>query len=191
MQRIGILGGSFNPAHEGHIYISKHAIKSLNLHQIWWLVAKQNPYKPLKDIYPFDFRVNYAKELVKKYPKIRVSKLELKVKATETIFIIKYILNRYQNTRFFWIMGADNLEHFHKWRGSKLISKKLPIVIFDRSQYFLKNRNYPFINYMRDYRLHNPYFLQKKYLATSWSYIKIARKNISATEIRKQFPRDF
>jgi len=130
--KIGLLGGSFNPAHEGHIYISKTALKLLGLNEIWWLITPQNPLKPT--VKPLEKRLKYAKNLVKNN-KIRIEAIEKRYKSNYTFHTLQNIIKQYSGTKFIWLMGADNLYEINKWYNWKNIFKIMPIAVFDRGYY--------------------------------------------------------
>lgn len=164
--KVGLLGGSFNPPHQGHIYISNLAIKKLGLNQVWWIPTAQNPFKD-KSIYEsYENRLKKCQLLTKQSPKIHVKKFD----EIYTNILITELRSRYKNIEFFWLMGADNLEKFHQWEGFKKLIHQVPLIIFSR-----KN------------------FLKKIKKTVSWKFISTSKykifhtKNfdISSSEIRK------
>jgi nicotinate-nucleotide adenylyltransferase len=128
---IGLLGGSFNPAHEGHLYVSREALKRLGLDQVWWLVSPQNPLKPRAGMAPFEDRLAYARALVDD-PRIRVSDLEARLDVTYTADTLAR-LARLPGQRFIWLIGADNLAQLPLWRHWRRIFALAPIAVFDRA----------------------------------------------------------
>ncbi|MFP4125463.1 MAG: nicotinate-nucleotide adenylyltransferase [Alphaproteobacteria bacterium] len=132
--RVGLLGGSFNPAHGGHRRISIEALKRLELDQIWWLVAPQNPLKPKGDTAPLAKRLERAR-LVAAHPRIRVSDLEARLGTRYTVDTVARIRARFAAMRFVWLMGADNLATLHRWRRWRRLVDMVPIAIFDRDPY--------------------------------------------------------
>ena len=134
--KIGLLGGSFNPAHAGHLHISEIALKKLGLNQVWWLVSPQNP---LKDkIGKFEERLDAAKKLTARNPKIKVLDLENKFGTQYTIDTLKRLKTKFPHYEFVWLMGADNLIQLPKWKRWEEILKLVPIQVFDRAEYFYK-----------------------------------------------------
>ena len=121
-KRIGILGGSFDPAHKGHIKISKEAKKRFNLKNIFWVVTKKNPFKK-KSFYSLSRRITLAKKLSIKNKFIKVIFVENKCKSNRTHKYINYLSKKYINNDFYFIMGADNLINFHKWKIGKKSQK--------------------------------------------------------------------
>ena len=130
---IGLLGGSFNPAHDGHRYISLEAIKRLALAEVWWLVSPQNPLKPRAGMAPFAERMAGA-ERVARHPKIRVSDLEARIGTTFTAETLRR-LTLMPGQRFIWLIGADNLLQLPKWQHWERIFALAPIAVFDRTPY--------------------------------------------------------
>lgn len=128
--KVGLLGGSFNPAHEGHLYISLEVLKKLKLDLIYWLVSPQNPLKSMKA--PLDKRVKQAKQLVAKYPKIKVSDIEKHFENNYTYNTIKTLKKLHPQTEFIWIMGMDNMQQFPKWYKWELIPGLVPICVVER-----------------------------------------------------------
>jgi nicotinate-nucleotide adenylyltransferase len=132
--RVGLLGGSFNPAHGGHRRISLEALKRLELDQVWWLVAPQNPLKPKRDTAPFAARMAKAAE-VAAHPAIRVSDLEARLGTRYTVDTLARLAERFAAVRFVWMMGADNLATLHRWRRWRELVERIPIAVFDRDPY--------------------------------------------------------
>ena len=136
-RRIGILGGSFNPAHQGHREISLAALKYLGLDQVWWLVSPQNPLKDPEGMAPFEDRMAMARK-VSDHPRLRVSDIEARMGSQFTAETLSRMLVRFKDCRFVWLMGADNLAQIHQWRRWQQIFHLLPIAIFDRPTYTYK-----------------------------------------------------
>lgn len=129
--KIGVMGGSFNPAHEGHLAISLHALKKYKFDYIIWLVAKQNPFKTMYKKNIFE-RAEAAKKFIKSHPQIIISTAEQDLQETQTYYVLKYLIKKFTTTKFTWIMGADNISHFKKWDRSNAIRKLCNILVFDR-----------------------------------------------------------
>jgi len=134
-KRVGLLGGSFNPAHSGHFLISQLALKILALDQVWWLVSPQNPIKLARDMAPFSVRFTNATEFAEIEPRILVSDLELHLGTQYTADTLPKIKARFGGIRFVWLMGADNLVQIHRWRQWTQIFKSMPVAVFDRPTY--------------------------------------------------------
>jgi len=129
--RVGLLGGSFNPAHEGHVHISEVALKRLGLDQIWWLVSPQNPLKSSRHMAPLQDRVAQAKKIVRN-PHIKVTDIESKLGTQFTANTLTQLTRRYSSARFIWIMGADNLIQLPKWKNWNTIMNTVPVAVIDR-----------------------------------------------------------
>ena len=185
MKNIGLLGGSFDPPHNGHLYISLEAKKILKLDEIWWLVTPQNPLK-ISEPATYSERVYNCKLITRGKP-IKVYEIEKKINSKYTYQSLKYILNNYKNIKFFWLMGADNLIHFHKWQKWKQIFNNISIVVFKRHGYNNKAlKSIALKTYSQSQIFSNP--INKKYFVElpSWTWIKNREINISSSEIRKQ-----
>jgi nicotinate-nucleotide adenylyltransferase len=132
--RIGLLGGSFNPAHEGHRHISLEALKRLGLDEVWWLVAPQNPLKPVAGMAALSERMAQAKA-VAHHPRIRVLDLESRLGTRYTADTLAALQARFPRTHFVWLMGADNLAQIRHWKDWQAIFARVPIAVFDRPTY--------------------------------------------------------
>lgn len=184
MKKIGLLGGSFDPPHRGHIYISLEAKQLLSLDEIWWIVTPKNPLK-INNPATYEERVKNCKQLTKTYP-INIKEIEKKINSKYSHSTIEYLINHYKNIKFFWLMGADNLVNFHQWQKWRQIFNKISIVIFKRHGYntlALKSiTSKTFFNYqIKSIRLNNN-FVE----LPSWIFLKNKEIRISSTEIRKQ-----
>ncbi|MES2677102.1 MAG: nicotinate (nicotinamide) nucleotide adenylyltransferase [Pseudomonadota bacterium] len=135
--RIGLLGGSFNPPHQGHIHISLEAKKRLGLKQIWWIPAKRNPLKLVVSRKSLVVsRIEDCQEITRKYPQILVKDLEKNIASIYTIDLLKKITKQFPNYQFYWIIGADNILQFHKWKNWREIIKLVPLIVCDRDEFF-------------------------------------------------------
>jgi nicotinate-nucleotide adenylyltransferase len=135
MTRIGLLGGSFNPAHRGHRRISLFAMRALDLDELWWLVSPGNPLKEGKsDMAPFAARFEAAERMAQGSP-IRVSDFEERVGTRYTVDTVRELKRRYPKSRFIWLLGSDTLTNFHKWRDWRRLARELPIAVIRRPGY--------------------------------------------------------
>jgi nicotinate-nucleotide adenylyltransferase len=130
-QTIGLLGGSFNPPHEGHRLISELALRRLRLDGIWWLATPGNPLKPMADLAEMRARIEAARKLTRD-PRIQVTGFEAEIGAGYTFETIAWLKRRAPGVHFVWIMGADNLRQFHLWRHWRAIADLVPILVIDR-----------------------------------------------------------
>ena len=135
VKRIGLLGGSFNPAHAGHRKLSLAAIKTLGLDELWWLVSPANPLKEgAPDMAPLEERLASARKAATT-PRIKVSDFESAVSTRYTVDTLAKLLRRYPQHRFIWLMGADTVAEFHRWKHWRRIAQLVPIAVFPRSGY--------------------------------------------------------
>lgn len=132
--KVGLLGGSFNPAHEGHLELSLSALSTLGLDEMWWLVTPANPLKDTSIYAPFDDRMNSAK-MIAEDPRIKISDFEKKHGLQYTIDTLTALKKHFPGVSFVWTMGADNLRDFHLWRDWRDIAAEMPIAVFDRPGY--------------------------------------------------------
>jgi nicotinate-nucleotide adenylyltransferase len=129
--RIGLLGGSFNPAHKGHLYASRTALRQLNLDYVWWLVTPRNPLKAASDLAPLDERLRGARRQAK-HPRIVVMDIERILRTHYTIDTVRALQRRFPQIRFVWLMGSDNLAQFDHWRDWPQIAARIPIAVIQR-----------------------------------------------------------
>jgi nicotinate-nucleotide adenylyltransferase len=132
--RIGLLGGSFNPAHHGHRHISRIALDRLNLDRVWWLVSPQNPLKPSGGMAALDDRVAHARALARD-PRILVTDIERTLGTRYSVDTVAALKRRFRQVRFVWLMGADNLIQLPQWRDWTRLVRSLPIAVLDRPDY--------------------------------------------------------
>ena len=185
MKRIGLLGGSFDPPHKGHLFISLEAYKLLKLDEVWWIVTPQNPLKILKPA-TYKERIKNCRNISRNYP-IQIKEIEKKIKSNYSYKTINYILCHYKNIKFFWLMGADNLIGFHKWQNWQKIFNNMSIVIFKRHGYNTKalksiaSKKYKYSRILNS----KIKFTDFEHLP-SWTIIENKEVKISSTEIRNQ-----
>ncbi len=177
--RIGLLGGSFNPVHEGHIYIANKALKKLQLDQVWLVPTVQNPLKE-KYAVPYKQRLEACEKIVKNHPQILVKNFEKN--SIFTYNLIKKIRARHINCEFVWIMGADNFEKFHQWKNYQLLIKMIEFAVFSRQEFLLKARA------SKAFKLYEKYKMGDKNnkKLPKISLIRIKNCDISSSEIRKK-----
>ena len=168
-KKIGILGGTFDPPHEGHLNISKIAIKKLKLNKIIWLITKQNPLKK-KPFLSLNIRKKLSKSLVKKNKKISIRYVDDLVKSKNTFNLLKFLLKKEKKIKLYFLIGADNLVYFHKWKNWKKIPKLAKIVVFARPNYSTKALSS---------------IAAKKLKKEDWIYLNYKKINISSSLIRK------
>jgi nicotinate-nucleotide adenylyltransferase len=167
--KVAVLGGTFDPPHKGHLHISKVAIRKLKLDKLIWSITKKNPFKKKPHLH-VSKRIKLSKQLTIKEKKIYVKYLDAIVKSNSTLDILSYIKKNNRKTKLYFIIGADNLVNFHKWKNWKNIPKIAKIIIFPRKNYSTNIKN--FISLRK---------LSKK----DWLIIKTKKINISSSIIRK------
>ena len=166
--KIGVLGGSFDPAHKGHLAISKEAKKKFNLKKIIWAITKKNPFK-IESKTSISKRIKYCKKIIGLNSFIKVKFYENIIKSNKTIDLINH-LKKKKSIEIYFLMGADNLIKFHKWHKSKSISQKCNILVFDRHGYkknSLKSKTFKRLN------------------KNNLKFIKFKKVNISSSQLRK------
>ncbi len=167
--KIGILGGTFDPPHIGHLHISKIGIKKLGLTKLIWIITKKNPLKK-KPYLNVKTRTLLSKKIIKKKRKIVVQNLEGKVKSINTFDLLKYVKSKNKKAKIYFLIGADNLINFHKWKNWRTIPELAKLVVFARQNYSAKALNS---------------IALKKFEKKDWLYIPGKKMNISSSLIRK------
>jgi len=183
-RKIGLLGGSFNPAHEGHLHISLLALKRLGLDEVWWLVSPQNPLKSSRDMAPFAERFARARG-VARHPKLRVSDLEMKLGTRFTVDTLAALTRRFPRHSFVWIAGADILLQLPDWRDWPRVFSLAAVAVFDRPTYSHAALSGPAAMRFRHARL--PERRARELPARrlpAWVFIHGVRHPASATAIR-------
>ena len=183
-KKIGLLGGSFNPAHEGHVYISKQALDILELDEIWWLVSPQNPLKSADGMAEFTIRLKQAKEITSSNPKIIISDFEKKSDTQYTYDTLLALKKEYPDNKFIWLMGADNAIQFHKWHKWKELAQENYIAIFNRDDQKEDALTSEFANEFKDSQCKDSKTLTSS-SAPAWVFLDIDTHSASSTEIRK------
>ena len=140
--RVGLFGGSFNPAHEGHAHVARTARKRLRLDRVIWLVSPQNPLKSPRETAALSDRLASARSLARG-PAMIVSDAEARIGSPYTIDTLRALKRRFPGVFFVWIMGADGLAQFHRWRGWASIMKEAPVAVVARPEISLKSRFSP------------------------------------------------
>ena len=184
-RKVGILGGSFNPAHAGHIHISNTARTLLGIDEVWWLVAPQNRLKSRVDMENFDKRLSYARLLTNGISYIKVLDIEEKNKLYASYMTINFLNSKSQRVKFIWLMGSDILDNFNNWLYPDSIAKKMYVAVVSRPNFSSSFLNTPQKTKLGK-RLKNSknktIFLRKKPV---WVFLKNRLLSISSSEIRK------
>lgn len=186
--RVGLLGGSFNPAHGGHRAISLKVLDALNLDEIWWLVSPGNPLKEREGMASLQARLGSAQHASRRAP-IRATAIEQQMGTRYTADTLRRLTRRYRKHDFLWIMGADNLASFHQWKDWRAIARTMPIAVVARPGYNAKALAAPAMAWLRRY-VRRPGHLTKR---TGWStpalvILRFRPDPRSATAIRQSDP---
>jgi nicotinate-nucleotide adenylyltransferase len=189
MARIGLLGGSFNPAHRGHRHISLAAIRALGLDELWWLVSPGNPLKKgAKDMAPFEARLASAERMSRRAP-IRASDFEQREDTRYTIDTVRRLKQRFPQHKFIWLLGSDTLPNFHKWHDWRSLAREVPIAVIRRPGYDSAAHAARAMSWLR--RFVHPSSQAGRW--TQWSapaiiFLRLPPDATSATAIRAQIP---
>jgi|TARA_B100001093_G_scaffold384487_1_gene370186 nicotinate-nucleotide adenylyltransferase len=168
-KNIGILGGSFDPPHKGHLYISKQSLKRLKLKKVIWAITKKNPLKK-KSFFSFNMRKKLCQKIIKGNKKIKLRYYEDKLKSKTSITLIKF-LKKYNKYKIFFIIGSDNLINFHKWKSYKELLKMSILVVFSRKGFDTKAKKSVIMRYPESKNI---------------KFINNLKINISSTRLRKK-----
>ena len=183
-QRIGLFGGSFDPAHAGHVYVTKTALKRFGLDQVWWLVSPGNPLKQAGPA-PLEKRIARAREIMM-HPRVVVSGLEAKLGTRYTAKTLEKLLAMYPGVSFTWVMGEDNLAQFHHWQDWTWIANVVPIGIIARPGAGVPALNTVMARKYREFRLpaRQSQMLSHKH-PPAWCLINTQLRPESSTDLRK------
>jgi nicotinate-nucleotide adenylyltransferase len=189
MARIGLLGGSFNPAHGGHRHISLAAMRALDLDEVWWLVSPGNPLKAgSKDMAPFEARLNSAERMARR-SRIRVSDFESQEGTRYSVDTIRKLKDQHPEHRFIWLLGSDTLPNFHNWCDWRGLAREVPIAVIRRPGYDSTAHAARAMGWLR--RFVRPWSQAKRW--TEWSapailFLRLPPDSTSATAIRAHDP---
>ncbi|MDY0884307.1 nicotinate-nucleotide adenylyltransferase [Dongia soli] len=185
-RKIGLLGGSFNPAHEGHRDISLAALAYFGLDEVWWLVAPQNPLKSTDGMAPLATRIASAQAKAA-HPRIRVTDIEIRLGTRFTADTLAKLVDLYRDCRFLWLMGADNLVQIDHWKNWQQIFHLLPIAVFDRPTYTYRALAAKAARRFAKFRLRESASLELiETSAPAWMFMHHRLNPISATAIRAE-----
>ena len=168
-KKIGLLGGTFDPPHLGHLHISEIALKKLKLDFVFWVVTKKNPFKK-KPYLSVNTRIKLSKEITKKTKKIKIQYLEELAKSKNTYDSLSFLKKKNKKIKLFFLMGADNMIYLHKWKNWQKIPKLAKIVVFPRTGYSTKVFKS---------------IAAKRLNKNDWQYVNFKKINISSSLIRK------
>ncbi|KUJ78389.1 nicotinate-nucleotide adenylyltransferase [Ruegeria profundi] len=184
-QVVGLFGGSFDPPHPGHVHVTLEAMKAFGLDRVWWLVSPGNPLKEHGPA-PLARRVNAAKTVMR-HPRVEVTDLEALTGTRATADTLAALRRLYPHVKFVWLMGADNLAQFHKWKDWRLIMDSVPVGVVARPGDRISARMSPAARIYAKYRIDG----QARHLlgraqAPAWCFINAPMINVSSTEIRSR-----
>ena len=174
--KVGLLGGSFDPPHHGHLELSKIAIKQLGLQHVWWLVTAQNPLKK-KPHNQLGERIKQCLDITKGNYRIKITDLENKINSNYTYQTIRYLTKRYRRIKFYLIIGADNLRIFTRWKYWEQLIKMVTIIVMDRN-----NSKY----YKSTIDRYKKYYIHSLKQIPSWYFMNIKNIGISSTKLRSR-----
>ena len=184
---IGILGGSFNPAHRGHLEVTRAARHLLSLDRCWWLVSPGNPLKDPEGYAPFEERFAAAEDLTRQFRWLTVSGMEQRLGTRFTVDTMRVLTARFRHARFVWLMGADSLATFHLWRDWRAIAQMVPIAVMSRPGEQMAALTSPAARALSRYRVPAD---EARTLAArrapAWVYLPVVHNPVSSTEIREK-----
>ncbi len=187
-QRVGLMGGSFNPPHQGHVVAAEAALKRLKLDQLWWVVTPGNPLKTLNGLPALDARM----ALVRRYasgPKMKVTGFEADLGTPYTAATLAFLKRRYPGVRFVWVMGADNLATFNRWQHWREIAAAMPMAIVDRPGYRLRSLAKPAAQWLAPRRLPEASAARlARARPPAWTLLTTRLSPLSSTALRRSGP---
>ena len=185
-QRIGLYGGSFNPAHQGHRHVSLLALRRLGLEKIWWFVTPGNPLKDIRILPPLQQRMNNAAELAA-HPRIEVTGAEAAFRTRYTADLVDILKRRAPDVRFVWIMGSDNLAQLHRWDRWRDIARAVPIAIVNRTGFLTAPLSAPAAQVLRRHRIDEADAVTlADRQAPAWAFLTGPRTSASSSALRRQ-----
>jgi nicotinate-nucleotide adenylyltransferase len=185
---VGLFGGSFNPAHDGHAHVAETAMQRLDLDRVVWLVSPQNPLKDVAQTAPLAERMASARS-VAPGPRMIVSDFETRAGTRWTIDTLRALKARHPGVRFVWLMGSDNLESFHRWRGWTDIMRMMPVAVVARPGSLLESRAAPAARRFAGHRVSSREARLLAHMqAPAWTYLRAPLNPTSSTALRAQSP---
>jgi nicotinate-nucleotide adenylyltransferase len=183
-RRIGLFGGSFNPAHEGHAALAREALRRLALDQVWWMVSPQNPLKDPRDTGDFAERFEAAKA-VAHHPRMSVLDIESKLDSRTTAQTLRKLAPLFRRGRFVWIMGADSFAGLDRWNDWRIIPATLPLAVFARPEFCQKALSSPAARMLARYRVPES---ESRRLPDcpppAWAFLRMRLRSESSSAIR-------
>ncbi|HML29151.1 MAG TPA: nicotinate-nucleotide adenylyltransferase [Hyphomicrobium sp.] len=187
-QRIGVMGGTFNPPHQGHRLAAEAAVKRLNLDQLWWLITPGNPLKSHDGLSSLDGRMKHV-EVFARGPKMKITGFERELGTRYTAGTLSFLKRRFPAVRFVWVMGADNLATFHRWQHWQEIARTMPIAVVDRPGWRHAGLASPAARALKRYRLpETDAALLADQKPPAWMLLTIRLSGLSSTALRSAVP---
>lgn len=181
--RVGLLGGSFNPAHEGHLHVSEVALKKLGLDYVWWLVSPQNPLKAAEGMAEFARRIESARTFAHHHPRIVVTGIEAALGTRYTADTLKALARRFRSLQFVWLMGSDNMVQIPRWRNWPAIFAQAPVAVVTRPGTAIAAQAGPAAQRFRAFRRPADACLVTE-TPPAWTVLEARRNPASATRLR-------
>jgi nicotinate-nucleotide adenylyltransferase len=184
--RIGLYGGSFDPPHPGHRHVAVMALKRLRLDRVWWVVTPGNPLKNVSRLAAGAKRQEATRRLAR-HPRFAVTGLETELAVIFTVETIRYLVRRRPDLRFVWIMGADSLASFHRWRHWREIAALVPMAVVDRPGWTLRTVSSPAARALQPFRVPERSANSLAVRAPpAWTFLHGPRSNLSSTSFRNK-----
>lgn len=182
-QVVGLFGGSFDPPHQGHVHVTLEAMKAFGLDRVWWLVSPGNPLKE-RGPAPSARRMAAAREMMQ-HPRVEVTDIEALTETRATADTLAVLQRLYPQVRFVWLMGADNLAQFHRWKDWRQIMDSVPVGVVARPGDRISARMSPAARAYAQYRIDGQArHLLGRAAAPAWCFVNVPMINVSSTEIR-------
>ena len=185
-RKVGIMGGSFNPPHAGHLQLARQAMAKLGLDQVWWLVSPQNPMKPSDETRPYDERFYACEQMTADDQNIIISDFEDLLDLQLSADTVKHLEQAFPNTDFVWIMGTDILEELHLWEKVDEFVASIPLAVFSRPGSVMSALNSTMARKLKQYCYFGPARGFMSYAAPAWTYVPMPMVDLSSTQIREQ-----
>lgn len=182
---VGLFGGSFNPPHQGHVLVAEIALRRLGLNQLWWMVTPGNPLKNHAELAGLEERVELSRDIAPG-PKVKVTAFEAAHKLHYTAQTLDFVKTRNPGVHFVWIMGADNLRHFHRWQNWRGIARTFPIAVIDRPGSTLAYLSSKMAKAYSHARIDEDDAAVLPFMrAPAWTFIHGPRSSLSSSAIRR------
>lgn len=184
-QVVGLFGGSFDPPHQGHVHVTREAMRAFGLDRVWWLVSPGNPLKQ-RGPAPLELRMAAAREMMQ-HPGVEVTDIEALTGTRATADTLAALQRLYPEVRFVWLMGADNLAQFHQWKDWRVIMDSVPVGVMARPGDRISARMSRAARVYRKYRIDSQARqLLGRAKAPAWCFVNVPMVNVSSTDIRTQ-----